>query len=113
MAIQSINPHNNTENASFEAWSDTVIKQKIDLAHTTYLEWSKTSFEHRADLFHALADIIESDIDELAELQTREMGMLLSASKAGLKSTVHLIRWFADNAGTILQDNEFERDGEK
>lgn len=38
--------------------------------------------------------------------------MLYTASLSGLKNTVHLTRWFADNAQDVLGDEEFQRDGE-
>lgn len=110
--ITSINPHNNKENASFDLFTDQEILEKINQAHSSYKSWSRTSIAHRAELFHKLSDVIEKDIDALAELQTREMWMLLSASKSWLKSTLHLIRWFADNAEQVLWEQEFERDGE-
>jgi acyl-CoA reductase-like NAD-dependent aldehyde dehydrogenase len=53
-------------------------------------------------LFHKLADVIDADAEKYAELQTREMGMLYSASLAGTRGTANLIRWFADNAEKVL-----------
>ncbi len=110
--LQSINPHNGELLAEYETFSDDVIIQKIETAHETFLKWRETSFAERQKLFHNLAEQIELNIDELAEMQTLEMWMLLTASKKWLQGTAHLARWFADNAESILQDEAFERDGE-
>lgn len=111
--LQSINPHNGNILAEYETFSDEIIEQKINKAHETFLTWRETSFKERKELFYKLADEIENNIDELAELQTLEMGMLLTSSKKWLLSTVSLTRWFADNAQQILADEEFEREGEQ
>jgi succinate-semialdehyde dehydrogenase/glutarate-semialdehyde dehydrogenase len=110
--LQSINPHNAETLAQYETFNDEVIEQKIKKAHEIFLNWRNTSFAERRKLFHTLADEIEKNSEELAILQTLEMGMIYTASLAGLKNTVHLTRWFADNAESILWDEEFERDGE-
>jgi len=71
--LQSINPHNGELLAEYETFSDDVIIQKIETAHETFLKWRETSFAERQKLFHNLAEQIELNIDELAEMQTLEM----------------------------------------
>ncbi len=58
---------------NFPILSDAEIIAKIELAHEAFLSWRKTSLEERRVLFHKLADVIESSIDETAQLQTLEM----------------------------------------
>jgi len=110
--LKSINPHNGEILKTFETFSDEIIEQKIQQAHTTFLTWKDVSFDEKKKLYHNLAGEIEKNIEELATLQTLEMWMVYSQSLAGLKNTAHLARWFADNAQTLLQDESFERDGE-
>lgn len=111
--LTSINPFTQEVNATFETISDEEIKQKIELAHSAYLSWRETSFDERKNLFYKLAEVIEVDIENVAKLQTLEMGMLLSASKTGMQAMADLIRWFADNAEDVLGDKEFDVDGSK
>ena len=106
--IRSINPYSGEKNGEVELFSAEKLTEIIDTAHSAFESWKNTSFEQRKKLFYALAENIEKDIDECARLQTVEMGMLLSDSKAGLQSTANLIRWFADNAQNILGEKEFE-----
>lgn len=105
--IQSINPYNWEINGEVELFSAEKITEIIDDAHKAFLSWKDTSFQHRKELFYKLAENIEKDIDECAKLQTIEMWMLLSDSKAWLQGTANLIRWFADNAQDILWKKEF------
>ena len=105
--IQSINPYSGELNAEFELFTDEIIDKKISKANSVYLEWKNTSFYERKKLFYKLADVLEENIEEYAKLQTIEMWMLYSASIWWLKWTIKLIKWFADNAEEVLQDEEF------
>ena len=111
--IQSINPYNGELNGEFQTLTNEELDIKIQTAHDAYLEWKQTSWEHRRELFHKLADVIDADAEKYAELQTREMGMLYSASLAGTRGTANLIRWFADNAEKVLWPKEFDENGTK
>lgn len=106
--IQSINPYNGEINAEFELLNDEQIEAKIEKAQEAYLDWKDTSFEHRKEMFHKLADVIDADVEKYARLQTIEMWMLLWSSINWLKGTAKLIRWFADNAENVLGIKEFD-----
>ncbi|MFK7780008.1 MAG: aldehyde dehydrogenase family protein [Candidatus Gracilibacteria bacterium] len=111
--IQSINPYNGELNAEFELFSDEIIEEKINTAHEAFLNWKNTSFAERKKMFYKLVDVIDSNIEEYAKLQTIEMGMLYAASLNGLKGTSKLIKWFADNAENILAEQSFDENGSK
>ncbi|QFR39586.1 aldehyde dehydrogenase family protein [Candidatus Gracilibacteria bacterium 28_42_T64] len=111
--IQSINPYTEEVNAEFELLDDTQIENKIKIAHEGYQEWKRTPRSEKKKLFLQLADVIESDLEAIAKLQTLEMGMLDTESVGGVKGTVKLIRWFANNFEEILGEEEFETEGLK
>ena len=106
--IKSINPYTLELNAEFKTISlDETIK-KIEIAHDAYLSWKETTINYKKDLFLKLADNLEAEIDECARLETIEMWMLYSSSKAWLQKTANLIRWFANNFEEILKEKEYE-----
>ena len=109
--LQSVNPYNGEVNAEFETLTNEQVTEKIEIAQAAYLEWKETSWEHRKGMFHKLADVMEADIEKYAKLQTIEMWMLYTESLAGMKGTVALCRWFADNAETYLWAEKFELNG--
>lgn len=111
--IKSINPYTEELNWEFELLDKNWIDEKINLAQKAFLEWKKTSKIEKKKLFLKLAEIIENDIEELAKLQTIEMWMLYSHSKNWLKSTIKLIKRFANNFEEILKEEEFEIEWEK
>ena len=71
--IQSINPYTEEVNAEFELLDDTQIENKIKIAHEAYQEWKETPKSEKKKLFLQLADVIESDLEAIAKLQTLEM----------------------------------------
>lgn len=109
--LTSINPYNGEVNATYETLSDEQIVVKIEASHEAFLSWKNTSFAERKELFYKLAEVIEEDLEETAKLQTIEMGMLIGPSINGLKGTVKLTKWFADNAEEIIGEKQWESNG--
>jgi len=105
--IQSINPYTGELNWEFELLSNEELDKKIEIAHNAFLSWKDTSFEYRKKLFYKLAEVIESNLDKYAKIQTIEMWMLYNVSRNALKWTANLIRWFADNAEKVLWKKEY------
>lgn len=66
------------------------------------------SFFSQKTLMLSLAQVIEDDLEDIAKLETIEMGRLYTAAKSGLQGTVNLIRRFADHFQEILADQSFE-----
>ena len=106
--IYSRNPYTDEINATFETLSDTQLIACIDDAHQQFLSWSQTPSSHKKTLMLSLAQVIEDDLEDIAKLETIEMGRLYTAAKSGLQGTVNLIRRFADHFQEILADQSFE-----
>jgi succinate-semialdehyde dehydrogenase / glutarate-semialdehyde dehydrogenase len=100
--LTSKNPYTNEINATFETLSDADLLTKIEKAEHAYKERKKTSWIERKSLFLKLADILESNIEYHAKLETIEMGRLYGIAVSGMQGTVNLIRRFANNAEQIL-----------
>lgn len=111
--IHSINPFTQEVLKEYELLTDAQIIAKIERAQSAFLEWKQTSSGEKKRLFLRLAQVIEDNIESIAQLQTLEMGMLLTDSIGGLKKTCDLIRWFANNFETILAPEEFDTEGTK
>lgn len=105
--IISINPFTEGINTTFETIAREELDEKIALAQRAFQSWKEVPKSNKKALFLELARVIESHREELAELQTREMGMLYTASFTGLGSTGKLIHWFAENFESLLA-NEIE-----
>lgn len=100
--LKSINPYTGETNATFETLTDAQITIVIEQAHETYLTRRDTWNSEKKALFLKMADLLDERNEEMARLETIEMGMLYHASKKWLRSTANLIRRNANNFEEIL-----------
>ena len=63
--------------------------------------WGRTSPNERARLLQALADAIQANRGELAELESRNVGKAISSVKAEVAGAVENFRFFASVVGSI------------
>src|SRR5499433_3287316 len=64
-------------------------------------DWGKTPANERSRLLHALADAIQANRKELAELEVRNVGKAISSVKAELNQGVENFRFYASAIATI------------
>ena len=63
--------------------------------------WAKTPPTERSRLLHALADAIQANRKELAELEVRNVGKALSSVKAEVAQAIENFRYFASAVASI------------
>jgi acyl-CoA reductase-like NAD-dependent aldehyde dehydrogenase len=63
--------------------------------------WGKTPPNERSRLLHALADAVQENRKELAELETRNVGKALASVKAELAQSVENFRFYASAVASI------------
>ena len=64
-------------------------------------DWRKAGPTERSRLLHALADAVAANRDELAELESRNVGKAISSVKAELAQVVENFRFYASAIGSI------------
>jgi acyl-CoA reductase-like NAD-dependent aldehyde dehydrogenase len=64
-------------------------------------DWGKAPPTERSRLLHALADAIQSNRKELAELEARNVGKAISSAKAELAQAVENFRFYGSAIGSI------------
>ena len=108
MPISSINPFNSEVLKEFSEYDEKKIYNALKLAEKTFKDWSKTSFALRRDLMINCANILEQNIDELAEIITLEMGKIISESRAEIKKCAWVCRYYADHAESFLKNEKLD-----
>jgi succinate-semialdehyde dehydrogenase/glutarate-semialdehyde dehydrogenase len=83
--LTSRNPYTGEINATFDTLSDDQLTSKIEQAHTAYLVRRQVPKVEKKQLFLRMADLMDERNEQLALLETREMGSLLSFSKNVIK----------------------------
>jgi len=102
MPIESINPANGELLKRFDPLNGDAIRQKIALASDAFKSYAAVPLSHRALCMRKLANLLEEDAIELAEMITQEMGKPIHASHAELAKCAAACRYYADNANRML-----------
>jgi succinate-semialdehyde dehydrogenase / glutarate-semialdehyde dehydrogenase len=103
MAIATINPTTGETLKTYEPLSDEALEEKIARAATAYASYRLTSVEDRVGWLRAAADVLEADVDSVAELMTTEMGKTLAAAKAEATKCVTALRFYAEHGPAYLE----------
>lgn len=78
------------------------IKNKVFRANLAKQEWRDLGVEKRVKLLRKLVAKLKEKRDELALLETREMGMPISQSRHDVDDAVRYLTWYLDNASKNL-----------
>src|SRR3954469_7643337 len=86
------------------------VEAAVDAARAAFSTWSGTSPQERAAVLHRIADGVEKRIEELAQVETRDNGSLLSSHRRGVMPRVATnFRFFADHLLNLRQDDRETR----
>ncbi|MFT4280246.1 NADP-dependent succinic semialdehyde dehydrogenase [Microbacterium sp.] len=108
MAIASINPVDGSVVAQFDAHDDREIEDRIAAASAAYRSLRGTDFATRAGWMRSAADILDADVERVAELITTEMGKPLAQARAEVHKSATAMRFYADHAEEFLSGAELD-----
>lgn len=107
--FESVNPADQTPWATVARGSTADADRAVQAARRAFDEgpWPRLSPDERAAALHRLADLIDAHTDELAELDTRDMGKPITQSKGkDVPRSAHNFRFFADYQ-RFVEDESF------
>src|SRR3989454_4419372 len=82
--------------------SEADVDRAVDAARAALEgDWGRTPPTERSRLLHALADAIQANRKELAELEVRNVGKAISSVKAELAQAVENFRFYGSAIATI------------
>ncbi|HIW95002.1 MAG TPA: NAD-dependent succinate-semialdehyde dehydrogenase [Candidatus Corynebacterium gallistercoris] len=81
--------------------SEADAREAMDIAAKVQPEWAATAPRERSDILRKIFDLITEHTDELAALQSLELGRALPDSKGEVAYGADYFRWFADRAASI------------
>lgn len=85
------------------------IKSAVAAARKALPSWKALSTEKRASYIKKIASLLSSQLDEIAALQTKEMGKPISESIGECKGIIYWLNWQADNAPRILAQRVLDK----
>lgn len=88
------------------------VDQAVSAAHAAFPGWAALGPQARGAILHRIADLVEQNLETLANLETLDNGALLRSHLRGVMPRVaHNLRFFADWAINDLGHPDFETRG--
>lgn len=106
--FDSLNPATNEKLASVAMADEVDTKRAIEVAHRTFRSgvWSEMSVEERSEILVRISDLILKHVDELAYLETVDVGKPISESKGfDIPRAATNFRFFAEMAKYVTQEH--------
>lgn len=98
--LSSENPATGEVYAQVPRSQKTDIDQAVDAAHRAFVSWSRTSAEERAKILYNIADLIEENLESLAQAESEDQGKpVYLAQTMDIPRAAENFRFFA---GAIL-----------
>jgi len=104
MAIASVNPATGEVVKTFEPLTDEQIEKKLQLAVSAFQTHRHSSFADRKEKMLKVAEILEAEKEQCAQLMTLEMGKTLRSAVAEASKCATGCRFYAENAEKFLAD---------
>jgi succinate-semialdehyde dehydrogenase/glutarate-semialdehyde dehydrogenase len=108
MAIAIVNPATGKTEKEYQAHDAAEVEKRIAAAHAAVTTLRGTTFAQRAAWMNKAADLIEADVDEVAELMVREMGKPIAAARAEALKCAKGMRFYAQHAEEFLADEPLD-----
>ncbi|HEY6154972.1 MAG TPA: NAD-dependent succinate-semialdehyde dehydrogenase [Candidatus Udaeobacter sp.] len=110
MAIASINPSTGEKLKEFSPFNDAEIEKRLSCADAAFRKYRHTTLDQRAELLHALSELLFQEKQKFAELITLEMGKLFRDSLAEVEKCARGCRYYAENGARFLEEEPAQTD---
>ncbi len=110
----SISPDNTIgQLGEVDITSEAAVKEAVSNARSSFKQWSRLSVEERKQYLEKIYKVFDSNREELAKLESMEMGMPIVESRIDVDSGRNYLRWYLDNTQKhISPEVSFENDTE-
>jgi acyl-CoA reductase-like NAD-dependent aldehyde dehydrogenase len=105
MTLESFNPATGELLGSVEAADEAAVAAAIEEAERVQPLWAELALADRARYMRRAADVLLSELDEVARLLSAEQGKpIIEAYSMEVVPTIDALHWIADNGPEILAD---------
>ncbi len=109
-----ISPIDETEIAQVSLGTATDVDAAVAAARAAFPAWAAMPVAQRCEILRKVADIVESRVEDLAQVETRDNGSLLRSHRRGVMPRVAMnFRFFADFAEKELAHPDMEVRGHR
>ena len=87
------NPATGQQQAQVALASAAEVSDAVQVASTAFIDWSQSSLSRRAKILFSFRELVNSHIDELAELITDEHGKVLSDARGEVQRGLEVVEF--------------------
>jgi 1-pyrroline dehydrogenase len=99
--LDVLNPATGETIARVPSMSAEEVDEAVERARKALPEWLDATPKERSELLHKLADVIEDNAEELAQIESRNVGKPLMASRDEMPFSADNLRFFAGAARNL------------
>lgn len=112
MQLEIINPANGKEIAKINQDNEASLSEKFNALKKGQLDWQAKTVEQRRKILMIFHDLLEKNIETLAQILTSEVGKPTQQSRNEINGARTRIYWLCSNADKYLADEYMvEQDG--
>src|SRR5207249_11598682 len=104
------NPASGERVEEFSPFDDAASETRLRRADEASRKYRRTSLTERAELLHAVSDLLLQEKQTFAEIITLEMGKLFRDSVAEIEKCARGCRFYAENGARFLEEEPAQTD---
>jgi succinate-semialdehyde dehydrogenase / glutarate-semialdehyde dehydrogenase len=108
MAIATVNPATGKTEKTFDPHDESTVDKALEASAAAFSDFSRTTFQDRSRLMTSAADLFDAEAPDIARIMTTEMGKTYAAAKGEVAKSANGLRWFAQHAESLLNDEVVE-----
>jgi succinate-semialdehyde dehydrogenase / glutarate-semialdehyde dehydrogenase len=108
MAFASVNPATGEVVETIEGHTDKEVEERLHRAAEAFASYRWTTFAERGRSMVTAAELLESELPDVARILTTEMGKTFAAAKGEVAKCALAMRWYAEHAERLLADEPIE-----
>lgn len=112
MEFKSINPYNGEEVGTYSAHTSSEIENILDTSAEIFKTWSRKPLAYRTDLIKKAGEVLRDNLEEYAQVITKEMGKPISESRAEVNKCAWVCDFYAEKAEIFLSPEFIKTDAE-
>lgn len=108
MAYQIINPYTNKVEKTYENQSDAYVEETLEKANNLYKKWRQEPVKNRAQVLLKVSEYLNSKVEELAAIITRDMGKRISEARGEVIISADIARYYAEHAEEFMAETAYD-----
>ncbi len=104
--IATINPANGELLQSFEPYDAAGVESRLAATAAAVPVWAASTFAERSRLLITVAELLEAELPDIAQVMSTEMGKPFAQAKGEVAKCASAFRWFAEHGESLLADEE-------